>query len=84
MFRWLILLGTLALWLLCMALVYNHTRPPPLAETIPGMQAGLDVLFAEDAEPQRLWRIFIDVERLKAASQPGANPKSEIRNPQSA
>jgi hypothetical protein len=63
MFRWLILAITFGVWVLCMFAVYVHCKPPPLQESIPGMEAGLEPLFSE--EPSHAWLVFVDLRGLK-------------------
>jgi len=64
MFRWIVLAITLIVWLSCMTLVYLHYKPRELANTATGSRAGLDVIFAEDADPRQVWRIYVDPRRL--------------------
>lgn len=71
MLRWTIFLFTLAAWAGSMALVYKHTRPDPVKETILGANEAFLVLFDEDVELERTWRIFADF-REKPQAQPGA------------
>jgi hypothetical protein len=60
MLRWLIFLVTLAAWAGSMLLVYKHTRPEPVHETIRGANEGFGILFDEDAELERTWRVYAD------------------------
>lgn len=63
MLRWMLLIGTLALWVASMSAVYLRTRPAPIQETIRGGLEGFDSLFEEDAETQRYWKIYADFSR---------------------
>lgn len=74
MLRWSILLGTLALWLSCMLLVYLHCRPQMQKENATGSQAGLEMLFDENAELERGCRIFVDLQKLKNSSAEEKRP----------
>lgn len=65
MLRWLMLIVTFIVWAACMLVVYTHCKPPELANDARTLQAGMDTLFDPDAEPRRVWRIFVDLERLK-------------------
>jgi hypothetical protein len=65
MLRWMILLGTLALWAGSMFAVYQHTRPAPVQETVRGGLEGFEALFEDDAETQRYWKIYADFSRVQ-------------------
>lgn len=73
MIRWLILIATFAVWALCMFAVWAHCKPPDVREATAGLEAGLDALFDDANEPQRAWRIFLD---LSSAKQ--ANPREAV------
>lgn len=73
MLRWTIFLFTLAAWAGSMALVYRHTRPEPVTESIAGANEAFLVLFDEDAELERTWRIFADF-REKPQAKSDAKP----------
>jgi len=75
MLRWMILLGTLALWTGSMVAVYQHTRPAPVKETVRGGLEGFDALFEEDAETQRYWKIYADFSRIQ---NPAPDPKQPV------
>jgi hypothetical protein len=74
MFRWLILLATLAVWLACMALIYQKFRPRDHSGTTPGANQAINQLFEDNAEPDCAWRIHINVERLNQRME-SASPK---------
>jgi len=66
MLRWSILLGTFALWISCMLLVYAHCKPQMQKESAASDTTGLETLFAEDAEMERGCRIFVDMTKMRA------------------
>lgn len=74
MLRWLILIGTLGLWIASMTAVYLHTRPAPVQETVRGGLEGFDALFEEDAETQRYWKIFANFTRADAPTPTPGQP----------
>lgn len=74
MLRWMILLGTLALWIGSMVVVYQHTRPAPVKETVRGGIEGFEALFEEDAETQRYWKIYADFSRVQNTSASPTKP----------
>jgi hypothetical protein len=69
MSRWLILIATFAAWVLCMVAVYVHCRPAEVREPVRGLEAGLDVLFDERNEVRRVWRVYVDLQRLKKSAR---------------
>lgn len=69
MSRWLILIATFAAWVLCMAAVYVHCKPAEVKESVRGLEAGLDALFDERNEVRRVWRIYVDLQRLKKSAR---------------
>jgi len=65
MVRWTILLGTFALWITCMSVVYVHCKPVVHKDALPGAQAGLEAMFEDDAEMERAWHVYIDPRDLE-------------------
>ncbi|HEY3319768.1 MAG TPA: hypothetical protein VGP72_04755 [Planctomycetota bacterium] len=62
MLRWCLLLGTFAIWIGCMLLVYNHSKVRQTGKA-GGNAMYLDALFDESAEMERGWRIFVDLRK---------------------
>jgi hypothetical protein len=74
MIRWFILFCSLLLWSVCMAAVYIHTRPTPTQEALLGAEEGFKILFADDAETIRSWKLYADFTLL----QPGSDKQAPI------
>jgi hypothetical protein len=78
MLRWLILLSTLAVWLVCMVLIYDRFHPRDRSGTTAGAAQALNQLFDENAELDRAWRIYIDVDRINEQLE-SKSPKASRR-----
>jgi hypothetical protein len=65
MFRWTVLAITLIVWLSCMTLVYLHYKPRDTANMATGTRAGLESIFADDADMRQVWKIYIDPRRFQ-------------------
>ena len=65
--RWMLLLGTLALWLACMLAVNAAYRTHESVESVPGTEDTLNAMFDEQirAPKANKWKIFIDPVRMK-------------------
>ncbi len=69
MFRWTILIGTLVVWLACMLLVYQRSRPAAAMAADALAQERLEALFDENAEMERGWWIYVDTQRLNTSEK---------------
>lgn len=67
MLRWIILIGSFALWLGCLTIVYFQCKPPKIEGAEAESRATLDRMFSENSVDRRSWNIFIEPGELEAA-----------------
>src|SRR3954466_12144668 len=65
MLRWMLLIVTFALWLLCMRMVYVNFAPRDTSHVIQEGEGALGNYLDEDIEPRSGWLIYLDPEELK-------------------
>ena len=67
MLRWIILVGSFALWLGCLTIVYFQCKPPKIEGAEAASRAALDRMFSENSVDRRSWNIYIEPGELEAA-----------------
>lgn len=66
MLRWIVLFGSLALWLGCMTAVYVECKPVRVEGSEEASRMALDRMFADNAADRRMWTIYADPQELSA------------------
>jgi hypothetical protein len=66
MLRWIVLVGSLALWLGCMGAVYWQCKPTKIEGSEEASRMALDRMFAENASERRTWAIYAEPEEINA------------------
>ncbi len=69
MLRWLVLLVTLVVWLLCIRLVYQNYGPQEAHEPVTADRKALDNLFGDSVEMHASWDIYIRPSDLNDSSK---------------
>jgi hypothetical protein len=66
MLRWMLLIVTFVLWLLCMRMVYVNFAPRDTSHVIQEGEGALGNYLDEDIEPRSGWLIYLDPEEMKS------------------